>query len=474
MSAAAVNPAVPLPTIAEASRRIAAGELSPVALTEAALTRAVALNDRLDAFIEITAERARAAARRAEAEIAGGRRRGPLHGIPYGLKDIYDAKGLRTTAHSRLLLDNIAAEDAATTARLEAAGMVLIGKLATHEFATGGPAFDLPFPPARNPWNTAHFTGGSSSGSGAAVAAGILPLALGSDTGGSIRLPAAYCGTVGLKPTYGRVSRRGVVPLCYSLDTCGPLTWTVEDAALALQALAGHDPRDPGSAANVPVPDYRAALRRGVAGLRIGYARKFTEDAGVGAEQKAALDAAAQVVAGLGAEIVEVKLPPNDQFQAVVRTISPSEGFAIHQDDLRKRPELYARVTRERLMLGGFITAAQYVQAQRLRRILTAKADALFEECDALLTAVIPGPAPLLAESDDGPWRKEQPVSSAFNATGQPALALPCGFAANGLPLSAQFVGRAFAEAMVLRVAHAYEAAAGWTVRRPALATMPG
>jgi len=467
----AIDPGAPLPTIAEASHRIAAGELSPVALTEAALARAAALNDRLAAFIEITAERARAAARRAAAEIAGGRRRGPLHGIPYGLKDIYDAAGLRTTAHSRLLLDNVAAADAATTARLEAAGMVLIGKLATHEFATGGPAFDLPFPPARNPWNTAHFTGGSSSGSAAAVAAGVLPLAMGSDTGGSIRLPAAYCGTVGLKPTYGRVSRRGVVPLCYSLDTCGPLTWTVEDAALALQALAGYDPRDPGSA-DLPVPDYRAALRRGIGGLRIGYARAFNEDAGVGSEQRAALDVAAQVLAKLGAAVIEVRLPPNDHFQAVCRTISHSESFAIHQDDLRKRPELYARVTRERLMLGGFITAAQYVQAQRLRRILTARVDALLEECDVLLSAVIPGPAPLLEETDDGPWRKQQPISSVFNVTGHPAMAQPCGFAANGLPLAAQFVGRAFDEASVLRVGHAYEQAAGWTAQRPALATL--
>ncbi len=461
--------ASPLPTIAEASRAIASGELSPVVLTEAALARAAALNDKLAAFIEITPERARAAARRAETEIKGGRRRGPLHGIPYGLKDIYDAAGLRTTAHSRLLLDNVAAADAATTARLEAAGMVLIGKLATHEFATGGPAFDLPFPPARNPWNTAHFTGGSSSGSGAAVAAGILPLAMGSDTGGSIRLPAAYCGTVGLKPTYGRVSRRGVVPLSYTLDTCGPLTWTVEDAALALQALAGHDPLDPGSA-DVPVPDYCAGLRQGVSGLRIGYARKFNEDAGVGTEQEAALEGAAQLLAKLGAEVVEVDLPPNDQFQAVCRTISHSESFAIHAQDLRTRPELYARVTRERLMLGGFLTATQYVQAQRLRRILTAKVNSLLEECDALLTAVIPGPAPVLEETDDGPWRKEQPISSVFNVTGQPALALPCGFAASGLPLSAQIVGRAFDEAMVLRIGHAYERAAGWIERRPTLA----
>ena len=396
-----------------------------------------------------------------------------MHGIPYGLKDIYDAAGLRTTAHSRLLLDNVAATDAATTARLEEAGMILIGKLATHEFATGGPAWDLPFPPAKNPWNPAHFTGGSSSGSGAAVAAGILPLAMGSDTGGSIRLPAAYCGTVGLKPTYGRVSRRGVAPLCYSLDTCGPLTWTVEDAALALQVLAGHDPRDPGSA-EVPVPDYGEGLRRDVAGLRIGYAKGFNDDGAVGREQAAALDAVAGLLAGLGAEIVEVALPPNDRFQACARTISHSESFAIHADDLRRRPELYARVTRERLMLGAFVTAGQYVQAQRLRRILTRRVDALFETCDVLLTAVIPGPAPLLEETDTSPWRRQQPLASVFNVTGHPALAQPCGFAANGLPLSVQFVGRAFDEATILRVGHAYERSARWIDKRPALATLPG
>ena len=462
----------PLPTLAEAGRRIAAGDLSPVALTEAALARAEALNPRLDAFIEITAERARAAARRAEREIAGGRRRGPLHGIPYGLKDIYDAAGLRTTAHSRLLLDNIAATDAETTARLEAAGMILIGKLATHEFATGGPAWDLPFPPARNPWNTAHFTGGSSSGSGAAVAAGIVSLAMGSDTGGSIRLPAAYCGTVGLKPTYGRVSRRGVAPLCYSLDTTGPLTWTVEDCALAMQALAGYDPRDPGSA-DLPVPDYRAALRDGIRGLRVGYCSAFSRDGEVGPEQIASLDQVAQALAKLGAEVIEVALPPNGQFQACARTISHSESFAIHAEDLRKRPEMYARVTRERLMLGGFLTATQYVQAQRLRRILTRKVDALFETVDVLLTAIIPGPAPVLEETDDGPWRRQQPLASVFNVTGHPALAQPCGFAASGLPLSAQIVGRAFDEATVLRVGHAYEQAAGLVNKRPALATLP-
>ncbi|HVH80850.1 MAG TPA: amidase [Stellaceae bacterium] len=463
--------AQPLPTLAEAGRKIAAGDLSPVALTEAAIGRAEALNPKLDAFIEITAERARAAAKRAEKEIAGGRRRGPLHGIPYGLKDIYDAAGLRTTAHSRVLIDNVATTDAVTTARLEAAGMILIGKLATHEFATGGPAWDLPFPPARNPWNTDHFTGGSSSGSGAAVAAGIFGLAMGSDTGGSIRLPAAYCGTVGLKPTFGRVSRRGVVPLCYSLDTTGPLTWTVEDCALVMQVLAGYDPLDAGSA-DLPVPDYLAALRSDIKGLRIGYCSAFNRDGEVGPEQTAALDQTAQLLSTLCVEVVEVALPSNIQFQACARTISHSESFAIHADVLRTRPELYARVTRERLMLGGFVTATQYVQAQRLRRILTRKVDALFERVDVLLTAVIPGPAPVLEETDDGPWRRQQPLASVFNVTGHPAMAQPCGFSTNGLPLSAQLVGRHFDEATVLRVGQAYEQAAGWVNQRPALATL--
>jgi Asp-tRNA(Asn)/Glu-tRNA(Gln) amidotransferase A subunit family amidase len=455
----------PLPTLAEAGRAIASGDLGPVDLTEWALARAEALNPELFAFIEITAARARERAREAASEIAAGRRRGPLFGVPYGLKDIYDAKGLKTTAHSRLLLDNIAAADAATTERLEAAGMILIGKLATHEFATGGPAWDLPWPPARNPWNRDHFTGGSSSGSGAAVAAGILPLALGSDTGGSIRLPAAYCGIVGLKPTYGRVSRRGVVPLSFSLDTCGPLTRTVEDSALALSALAGYDPQDPGSADEL-VPDYLRGLKDGIEGLKIGYARAFSEEAGVGAGQRRALDDAAVVFKGLGAEVVEVSLPPLDHLQAVARAISHSESFAIHQKDLRERPQLYARVTRERLMLGAFIGASQYVAAQRWRRLLTAQVDALFAACDALLCAAIAGPAPRLDAVDTNPWRREQPMTAVFNVTGHPALVQPCGFAESGLPLSLQLVGRAFDEATLLRVAYAYEDATPWRERR--------
>ncbi|GAC1600333.1 MAG: amidase [Ramlibacter sp.] len=458
----------PLPGIAEAAALIGAGQVSPVELTEAALTRAEALQGTLHAFIRLTPERARAAARVAEQEIRAGRRRGPLHGIPYGLKDIYDVAGLPTTAHSRLLIDNVAAEDSAATARLEAAGMVLIGKLATHEFATGGPAFDLPWPPARNPWNPAHFTGGSSSGSGAAVAAGILPLALGTDTGGSIRMPAAYCGCVGLKPTYGRISRRGVVPLSYSLDHCGPMTATIEDAALALQALAGPDGRDPACADN-PVPDYLRGLRDGVAGLRIGTTRAFNEAVGVDAEQLRALHKVAEVFRELGAELVELELPLAELFHACGRAIAHSESFAIHRHDLIERPRDYARVTRERLMLGAFVTGFQVVQAHRLRRVLIAQVDALFGRCDAVLTAAIPGAAGRLEAIDTNPWRKAQPITTVFNVTGHPAICQPCGMSAGGLPLSLQLVAPAFAEALLLRVAQAYEQATSWHRMRPQL-----
>jgi len=458
----------PVPSLAEASAAIAAGTLSPVALTEAALARIAALDPKLNAFITITADRARRAAAAAEAEIKAGKRRGPLHGIPYALKDIYNVAGVRTTAHSKLLIDNVPSEDATSTAKLEAAGMVLLGKLSTHEFARGGPTDALPFPNAKNPWNTAHFAGGSSSGSGVAVAAGMVGLAMGSDTAGSIRLPATFCGIVGLKPTYGVISRRGVVPLSFTLDHAGPLTRSVEDCALAMQALAGHDPGDPGSAREA-VPDYIANLRKGVAGLTIGRARAYDEEAGVNAEVMAALDAAAAQWQALGARIIDVTLPSKRRMDAATQTILLAEGFAIHGEWLRTRPQDYGRVTRERLMMGAFVSGADYVQAQRLRRMLTAEVDAVLAGCDAILCAGNPTTAPRLVDVDEGPFRKSHPITGPFNASGHPALALPCGFGASGLPLGLQLVGRNYGEAMLFRIAHAYEAAAGWLARRPDL-----
>jgi aspartyl-tRNA(Asn)/glutamyl-tRNA(Gln) amidotransferase subunit A len=458
----------PVPSLAEASAGIADGSLSPVALTEAALARIAALDPILDTFITLTAERARAAAATAEAEIKAGRKRGPLHGIPYALKDIYDVAGIRTTAHSRVLLNNVATGDSDATERLEAAGMVLLGKLATHEFARGGVNDQLAFPRAKNPWNPAHFAGGSSSGSGAAVASGMVALAMGSDTGGSIRLPAAFSGCVGLKPTYGRLSRRGVVPLSFGLDHAGPLTRTVEDCAMAMQVLAGFDPADPGSA-DQPVGDYLAGLKAGVAGKRLGYARAYGIEAGIDAQAQAAMDAAAQSMASLGAEIVEITLPSLRRFEAACWTILHAESFAIHQQDMRKQPEAYGRVTFERIALGAFVTGPQYVQAQRLRHQLTQEVDALFSQVDAILCAPAHGAAPAAVDVDDGPWRRAQPITAAFNVTGHPALCLPAGFAANGLPLSLQIVGRSFGEAELLQIAQAFERGTDWHKARPPL-----
>jgi len=454
-------------TLAGAARALQARTLSPVELLEASLERIRAWNPSLDAFVLLTEARAREDAERAHREIASGQYRGPLHGVPYGLKDIIDTAGIRTTCHSRLLLENVPATDAHVATLLHQAGGVLMGKLATHEFATGGPAFDLPFPPARNPWDRSCFTGGSSSGSGAAIASGMLPLALGTDTGGSIRLPAAYCGVAGIKPTYGRVSRRGVAPLSFSLDHIGPLCWTVEDCALSLGVLAGFDAADHGSA-DLPVPNYAAALAGGVSGMTIGYVRNFSD--GASEDMAAGIDAALNELSRLGARVVEVELPPMSLFQAAYRAICGAEGFAVHAHDLRTRPHLYARVTRERLMVGAFVTGEDYVQGQRVRRELTASVDRALQSVDLLAAATILAPAPRLEDVDTSPLRRAAPITVPFNITGHPALSLCCGYGKGGLPLALQLVGRPFDESRVLRAGHAYERATQWREQRPVIA----
>ena len=458
-------------SIAEAGRHLRAGALTSTTLTEHALSRIAVLDPVLHAFVLVTKERALADADRADRELKSGIDKGPMHGIPYALKDIYDTAGIRTTCHSKLLLDNVPSQDCVVEARFRAAGAVLLGKLATHEFAIGGPSFDLPFPPARNPWNPDHFTGGSSSGAGAAVASGLVRTAMGSDTGGSIRGPAFYCGTVGLKPTYGLVSRRGVFPLSYTLDHCGPLTWTVEDAALTMQIIAGHDPLDPASA-EVPVPDFSLDLARlDLAGLRIAYPRSFfaTQD-GISPEVVASIDAAVQQVARLGAEVKEIDLPDFELFNACGRVILAAEAYAIHEKDLLSRPRDYARYTYQRMMVGATLSAADFVQALRLRRELSAALNAgILGTFDALVTATALAPAPRLDEfPPDVPSRNATQTMS-FNVTGNPALAIPTGFSKSGLPLGMQIVGRPFDEPTLLRIGGAYEAAAGWTARRPAL-----
>ncbi|KAA2213041.1 amidase [Teichococcus oryzae] len=445
-------------SIAEAGRRLRDGSLTSVRLTQALLDRINALDGALHSFIEVTADRALSDAERADRELAAGRDHGPMQGVPYALKDIYNTAGIRTTCHSKLLLDHVPAQDSVVAAKLAAAGGVLLGKLATHEFAIGGPSFDLPFPPARNPWNTDHVTGGSSSGSGAAVAARLVRTAMGSDTGGSIRGPAAYCGTVGLKPTYGLVSRRGVFPLSYTLDHCGPLSATVEDAAITTQVIAGHDPRDPASA-DRPAPDLCSGLEDGVAGLRIGLPRNLWRDAeGLAPETAAALDRLAEALARAGAVVEEITLPDYDLFNACGRVIMLSEAFTIHEKDIRERPQDYGALFLMRVAAGATLSAADYIQAQRLRRELSVAVNQVaLRRCDLLLTACTLGPAPAFAEF---PHDRAGPMhiqTLPFNVTGNPALSMPAGFSASGLPLSAQLVGRPFEEALLLRAGRAVE-----------------
>lgn len=457
-------------TLADAAALIAARRLSPVELLQDCLDRIAALEPRLNAVIRLVADSAVADARAAEAEITAGGPRSPLHGIPVGLKDIIDLAGHPTTCHSKLCLDRVAAEDAAVVARLREAGAVFPAKLATHEFAIGGPAFDLPFPPARNPWNPAHHPGGSSSGSGAAVAARLLPAALGTDTGGSVRHPATHCGLVGLKPTYGLVSRRGVFPLSFTLDHVGPMTRTVRDNALLLNAIAGHDPLDPGSA-DRPKEDYARDLHRGVRGLRIGFVRHFHErDMPATAEVRAALDAAAALLRAEGAVVTDVTLPPLTEFAAVNRAIMLPEAASVHEAWLRERPGDYAAVTRRRLLPGMFIGGVDYVQAQRRRRQLVAAVEAAFAEVDLLLCASSMDPACRIDDAAEVERTYPRQARTPFNVTGHPAVSVMCGIsAAEGLPLGLQLVGPSFSEALIFQAAAAYERAAPWREMMPQL-----
>lgn len=453
-------------SIAELARRYARRELSPVEVTRAVLERIERLDGQLDAYVTVTAERARAEARAAEAALLRGDAHSPLLGVPVGYKDLYATRGIRTTAGSALLADWVPDADCTCVARLQGAGAVMIGKLITHEFAFG---IQLPghrFKPARNPWNLDHVPGGSSSGSGAALAAGLVAGALGSDTGGSIRNPASFCGIAGLKPTYGRVSRAGVVTLSWTLDHTGPLARTVEDCALLLQALAGHDPADPASARE-PVPDYRAALGRDLRGLRIGVPRDYFME-GVEPEVERAFGAALEVLRRLGADIREVAIPGIWDAPAFM-VIMLAEAFAYHERDLRARPSLYGEVLREKLMAGGLVSATEYVQAQRLRTRLGAAMAEVLRQVDLLATPSHPRPAPTFQAALDPDFPFARSNMPPFNMAGVPALAVPCGFSASGLPLSFQLAGRPFDEATLLRAGHAYEQATEWHTRRPPL-----
>lgn len=458
------------PTIASAAADLAARRVSPVELTQHCLERIGRLDGQLNSFLLVTGERALADAKAAEARFMAGTQRGRLDGIPIAHKDIYNTAGIRTTGHSRLLEHNVPAADAMVVRKWADAGTVMLGKLATHEFAMGGPSFDLPWPPARNPWNTDRMPSGSSSGTGAAVAAGLILGGTGSDTGGSIRGPAAYCGIAGIKPTYGLCSRAGVLPLTYSMDHTGPLAWTVEDCAILLQAMAGHDPADPASATRA-VPDLLSGLDAGVAGVRIGVVRHFHEvDNKVDAPVQKGIDDAVELLRGQGAVVREVVLPSLQEFQACGFLILVAEGYALHEQWLKTRWREYGELFRTRVALGGLISGADYVQAVRRRRELQAAVRAAMADVDIMLTAGAPTVATRI---DDTPkWSNlEKPgFTMPFNVTGQPAMTICAGFGEGGLPVGIQMAARPFEDGLLLRVCQAYERAMPWRATRPAMA----
>lgn len=461
-----MSDAVAYTSIAELGARYRRRELSPVEVTRGLLARIDKLDPVLHAFVTVTADRALADARAAEAALARGDDR-PLLGIPVAHKDIYLTRGIRTTGGSALLADWIPDEDAEVVRRWQAAGSVLLGKTITHEFAFGIQFPGHRFPAARNPWSLDHIPGGSSSGTGAALAAGLVHGATGSDTGGSIRGPAAFCGLAGIKPTYGRVSRAGVLTLSWTLDHTGPLARTVEDCAHLLQAMAGHDPADPASSPR-PVDDYVGGLARPVRGLRVGVVRRyFFQD--VDPEVEGAFEAAVGVLRGLGVEVREVDMPTLDRAHAFLLIIL-AEAYAYHERDLRTRPELYGDVLRERLLAGALVTASEYVQAQRVRAQLCDEMAAALRDVDVLATPTTPRPATPFAVAHDPEFGFPRSNMLPFNATGLPALAVPCGFSAAGLPLSLQLSGRPFEESTVLRLGHAYQQATTWHARRPPVA----
>lgn len=476
-------------SIVELAPRLAARELSPVELVEATLARIESLNPRLNAYLTVAAEQAVAAARAAEAEIARGRYRGPLHGIPIGVKDLYDTAGMRTTAGSKILADHVPDRDATAVARLKAAGAVVLGKTHTHEFAYGPTNNNPHYGPARNPWNPERVAGGSSGGSGAGTAAGLCQSGLGTDTAGSIRIPAACCGVVGMKPTYGRASRAGIVPLCWSLDHPGPLARTVADAAIVLAAMAGHDPAD-AATVDLPVPPWAvelgldlpgpaggrgtpAAAAPSARGLRVGVPREYfferVED-GVARAVRAAIDELGRA----GAEVEEVSLPHIGDAVFVQRAVGLPEATAYHLHWLRERPGDYGDDVRFRLEAGLVVTGVQYVQAQRARSVLKDEFAAALRGVDVIATPTLPLGAPPIGQGTVRLGGVDEDVSQALvrltapaNLVGLPAITVPCGFTPDGLPVGLQLIGRAFDETTVFRAAAAYEALTDWHRRRP-------
>jgi aspartyl-tRNA(Asn)/glutamyl-tRNA(Gln) amidotransferase subunit A len=461
----------------ELARMIVAKKVSPVEVVQAHLDRIAVLDGKLRSYITVMGESALAAAKAAEAAVQAGADLGLLHGVPVGLKDLYCTKGVKTTGGSKILGSWVPEEDATVVARLAGAGAIALGKLNMHEFAYGPEGLNPHYGTPWNPWDAKvhRICGGSSSGSGAAVAAGICPGALGSDTGGSIRLPSALCGISGIKPTYGRVSRAGVLPLAWSMDHVGPMCRSAADCALMLGPMAGYDPRDPTTSV-LPVPDYAAALTGQVKGLRIGLLRAFFLE-GAGPAARAAVEAAARALEGHGATVELVDLAKVTLGPAASHAVLTPEAYAYHEEWLKTRAAEYGADVRERLRVGAFVTAAEYLKGQRLRVLLRDEVDAALAKLDVLLAPSAAIEAPPVGQTEVRVGEETLPVRATlirftrpFNLTGHPAASVPCGFTAEGLPLGLQIVGRPFDETTVLRVADAYQRITDWHTRRPPVA----
>ncbi len=454
-------------TISEAGALIRRRRVSCVELTQAALARIAEANPKLNAFITVMGDEALRDARTADRRLARGEAAGPLCGIPVSVKDLYDTKGVRTTAASHIFKDRVPVQDSAIVERFRQAGAALVGKANMSEFAIGGtqPEYGMP----KNPWDRQRTPGGSSSGSGVSVATGMNYASIGSDTGGSIRIPAAFCGIVGLKPTYGRVSRRGMMPLSWTLDHAGPMTRTVRDAALVLEAIAGHDPADATSSTR-PVPRYSAALKGGARGVTLGLPRAYYWEH-MDAEVAAALEKAQAELRRLGAKFREVEIPHANVASPAQWAIMVAEGATIMWRELRTRLGDFSDVVRARFVQGALTPAVAYLKAQQVRALLMQEFRAALEKADALLMPTVPIPAHKVDERPTGPGGAAivGRCTGSFTVTGLPALSVPCGFTKAGLPIGMQVVGRPFEEATVLRIGHAYEQATEWHTRRPAV-----
>jgi aspartyl-tRNA(Asn)/glutamyl-tRNA(Gln) amidotransferase subunit A len=449
-------------------------KVSPIDVTDAYLDRIEHIDPRLNTYIRLMPEQARAAAQAAELEILKGAYRGPLHGVPLGIKDLFDVAGVPNTMGSKILRDNVPATDATVVARLKQAGAIILGKQNLHEFAFGITSENPHYGVVRNPWDLNRVPGGSSGGTAAAVAAGLCAAGMGSDTGASIRAPASFCGTVGLKPTYGRVSRAGALPLSWSLDHAGPLARSVADCALMLQAIAGFDPRDAATSAE-PVPDFSAGLAHGVQGLRVGLPREYFFEI-IEPEVERLVDEAIATLERLGAQVQEVSLPHVRHAQVAGNVIMSSEAAAWHASWLRERPHDYGTDVLARIRGGLLVHATEYLHSQQMRALIQQDFSGAFEQVDVVVAPTVPLVAPPIGRTfEPGGPLNVAPRSIAnrttvpCNLTGMPAISVPCGFADGGLPVGLQIMGPAFSEALVLRVAAGYEAATAWRQKRPPL-----